>query len=620
MKTVRSVAPGSVARFALAASAALGACGDPGVAMQRLAVERTGNGGGTVTSAPEGILCGDACEADFPAGVAVTLTAAPDARSAFAGWSGACSGADACTVAADGPVTVAATFVAQRFPLEVTRSGNGAGTVISTPVGVDCGGTCRATFPAGGPVKLLATPDAASTFLGWSGACQGAADCLLTVEGPTSVLAGFAALAPLRWSRALGGASFDEAAAVAVDSSGGVVVAGSFSGTATLGGSALTSAGMEDVFVARYSAAGAHLWSRRFGGTGRDAASAVVVDRGGSVWVAGAFQGSADFGGGAVTSAGGFDVFIVRISPAGAPLWSKRFGAAGSDRAWAMALDPAGNGFVAGSYRDEVDFGGAPMTSAGMRDVFVAAFSPAGSHLWSETLGGPGNDEAYGVAVDGSGNTFLAGVFELTADLGSASVTSAGGKDAFLAVFGDDGHPAWSRRFGGVGADEAREVAVDRSGVAWIAGAFEGTADFGAGPMASAGITDAFVVKFSPSGSPQWAKRFGAAGADAANAIAVDSTGAAVVTGSFQGTVGFGGAGLASTDVDDGFVVKLDARGDHRWSRAFGGRNNDAGLAAAIDASGGAIVAGRFEAGVQLGAAALTSAGGSDGFVASFAP
>ncbi|TAJ18472.1 MAG: YncE family protein, partial [Dehalococcoidia bacterium] len=154
-----------------------------------LTVARQGTGLGTVTSTPAGIDCGSSCTATFDSGAVVTLTATPDATSTFTGWSGACTGTGSCVVTMDAAKSVTATFTKRVYPLTVARVG--AGTVTSTPGGIFCGAACSATFDSGTVVTLTATPDATSTFTGWSGACTGTGSCVVTIDAAKTVTATF---------------------------------------------------------------------------------------------------------------------------------------------------------------------------------------------------------------------------------------------------------------------------------------------------------------------------------------------------------------------------------------------------------------------------------------------
>lgn len=159
-----------------------------------------------------------------------------------------------------------------------------------------------------------------------------------------------------------------------IDAFGNLIVAGSFYSTVDFGGGDLTSAGSYDIFVAKFDSDGEHIWSRRFGDDHAQNCYAAAVDASGNVVVAGYFEGAVDFGGGALTGAGGTDVFVARFSPDGSHLWSKRFGDGSDQRAWNTAVDPAGNAIVTGGFAGVIDFGGGTLTSAGGEDIFIAKF------------------------------------------------------------------------------------------------------------------------------------------------------------------------------------------------------------------------------------------------------
>ena len=154
---------------------------------------------GTVSSSPAGIDCGARCSAQFAHGTSVTLTATPATGATFAGWTGACTGSAAtCTVSMTQARDVTATFplvAVQVHPLSVTRAGDGAGTVTSSPEGIDCGGTCSRMFEQGTSVTLTAREALGSVFSGWTGACTGsAATCTVSMTQARSVTATFGSL------------------------------------------------------------------------------------------------------------------------------------------------------------------------------------------------------------------------------------------------------------------------------------------------------------------------------------------------------------------------------------------------------------------------------------------
>jgi len=158
-----------------------------------LTVALAGTGAGTVTSSPAGISCGADCTEAYNIGTAVTLTAAPNASSVFAGWSGGgCTGTGTCVVTMNAAASVTATFTLATRALTVTLSGTGTGTVTSAPAGITCGADCTESYNTGTVVTLTAAPAASSTFAGWSGgACSGTGTCVVTMNAATTVTATF---------------------------------------------------------------------------------------------------------------------------------------------------------------------------------------------------------------------------------------------------------------------------------------------------------------------------------------------------------------------------------------------------------------------------------------------
>jgi len=155
-----------------------------------------------------------------------------------------------------------------------------------------------------------------------------------------------------------------------------VVLSGKFQGSVSFGGTALTSAGGDDIFLAKLSGSnGAHTWSKRFGSTSGDISLGVDVDGNGNVVMTGYFTGSVDFGGG-VLSGSGLDVFVAKYSSAGAHIWSKRFGGFDTQIGNSVASASTGEVSVAGYFANTIDFGTGTLTSAGTYDGFIASIGP----------------------------------------------------------------------------------------------------------------------------------------------------------------------------------------------------------------------------------------------------
>ncbi len=157
-----------------------------------LSLTKAGAGSGTVTSFAAGIACGTTCSHVYLDGTIVTLTAAPATGSTLVGWSGGgCSGTGPCVVTMSGDTPVTATFSLIPEMLAVSTAGGGAGTVTSSPAGIECGTGCSHAYDYGSSVTLTASAAKGSSFGGWAGACTATASCVVKMTTAQSVTASF---------------------------------------------------------------------------------------------------------------------------------------------------------------------------------------------------------------------------------------------------------------------------------------------------------------------------------------------------------------------------------------------------------------------------------------------
>jgi hypothetical protein len=367
---------------------------------------------------------------------------------------------------------------------------------------------------------------------------------LSSAGGMDCYLASFDQNGNHRWSKRFGTSTEDYADGVAVDGSGNIAIAGVFDGSVSFGGPVLVSAGAYDGFLASYTSAGAHRWSRRFGSTSFDSAYGVAFDASGNVFVTGEFYGSADFGGGAVTiGAGGADIFLASYTSSGAYRWAKSFGSGGSESGWGIAVDGAGNVTIGGVAEGTVNFGGGLLSTG----VFLASFTGGGAHRWSKAF--TGSAYVRGMAADATGNVAVTGAFSATMVLG-ANVASVGGYDAYVASFDANGASRWVKTYGSTGSDIGWGVATDGSGNVTITGEYSGAVTFPNGTMPCVGGSDIMIVSLSSSGGFRWAKTFGSSVDDYGHGVAAEPNGQLTVTGKFSNTVDFGQGPLTAGGQD----------------------------------------------------------------------
>lgn len=419
-----------------------------------------------------------------------------------------------------------------------------------------------------------------------------------------------------QWSKRFGDAEYQYSKQVAFDGSGNVFLTGNIFGVVDFGGGPLSYA-LGDISLAKFDVNGNHLWSKRFGDAYAQNAQAVATDGSGNVVISGFYGGSVDFGGGPLTSLAGANLFLAKFDASGNYLWSKSFGDSlysSEDGMW-VATDASDNVIITAEFDGTIDFGGGTLTSAGSLDVAVAKFDAAGNHIWSKNFGDASFQVPHAVATDASGNIVITGYFGGSVDFGGGPLTS-GGLDMFVAKLDPAGAHLWSKNFGNA---LGYSVATDGFGNVVTTGDFNGTVDFGGGPLTEAGGGDIFVAKFDGSGNQLWSRAFGNTDYQHCESIATDGANNVFITASFPGTVDFGGGPLTSAGYDDIFVAQFDANGNHLWSQRFGDANwSDASTAVAADGSGNIAITGYFPGTVDFGGGPLTSAGGQDIFLAKF--
>ncbi|MEJ7731545.1 MAG: hypothetical protein WKG00_20320 [Polyangiaceae bacterium] len=307
------------------------------------------------------------------------------------------------------------------------------------------------------------------------------------------------------FSKPIGDAMDGAEAKVALDSSGSVAIATSFSGCfdSTCN---IESAGKSDGYVARYSASGSLEWATAIGGAGDDYAGGVAFDASGNLIVVGSFEGTINLGNSAptaLTSHGSADMFVAKFDAAGAHAWSRNFGGAMADGIYSsggspVAVGATGNAIVVGSFLGTFSFEGQQMTPQGGVDILLFEITSGGVPSWAKPFGGSGYDGATGLALDADGDLVVSATSSGAIDFGGGVLPSAGGNDLVLAKLKADGSHVWSRRFGNAEAQYSGGVATGPSREIVVVAGSPGALDFGLGPLVSAGDSDALIAKFAP--------------------------------------------------------------------------------------------------------------------------
>jgi len=346
---------------------------------------------------------------------------------------------------------------------------------------------------------------------GWFSATATFGATQLTSQGSTDAyVAKLDSSGNILWATSLGGPETDQGRGVAVDNLGGVYVTGTTiaPGSFDVNGSPVfTEVGASSGFLVKLNAqTGSLTWGEELGGGFATRARDVAANANG-VYVTGGFDSTESFdlanGSGVRTSRGLSDGFLAAYGRGGKFKWVRQMGGPGVDRARSVALDSQGDIFISGIFRRHATFSGdgnsAQLKSNGESDIFVAKYSSTGGFGWVQSVGGPGMERPRALAVDSSGNVYVAGGFHDTATLngGAVSLVSRGGFDSFVAEFDSNGNYLMAQSWGGTEDDLANGVAVGNN-LVYVTGVFAGTANFnsanGTDDATSNGEQDIYIL------------------------------------------------------------------------------------------------------------------------------
>lgn len=367
------------------------------------------------------------------------------------------------------------------------------------------------------------------------------------------------------------------------------------------------------------------IWSQIFGDSGNQSPLDVEVDGNGNVVLVSFFTGDVTIGNQTFSAGASNNLLLIKLDPAGGLLWGKSLGDSADQSSAVLAVDPANNIILAGDFKGEIDFGGGNgimSSDAASTDIFIAKFDPAGSHLWSHSYGGPGEQELEGIAVDQFGDIAVVGAFKGTMDLGKGALTSPGsGYDIFVAKLAANGTTSWSKRYGDPASQFARHVAIGPSSAVYVAGVFGGTLDLGDGGQTddTSGGMDVFLAKFDASSGNLLSKKIlPSSTLIVPLAWAVDENENVILAASFDDQFDLGGVSYSPMGGSDVFVAEYGSSWSILWSHRLGGGANEGSATVAITPGGDLTLAMMSNGGVDFGGGALFTSGSSDVFVARF--
>jgi gliding motility-associated-like protein len=440
--------------------------------------------------------------------------------------------------------------------------------------------------------------------------------------------------------------------AITTDGTGNVYTTGVFTGTVDFdpgpGVYNLRAFGIEDVFISKLDEKGNFVWAKHFGGP--DSASArgraITVDAAGNIYTTGDFaKGTIDFDPGPevfnLTSY--WSCFVSKLNADGNFIYAKQLGEGSNGTT--IKVDGSGNVYTAGLFSGVTDFDPGPGVFNLGRfapRVFVSKLDVLGNFVWAKQLGGidslgnidyPLSDNV-SLALDGSGNIFIAGSFRYMQDFdpgpGYAILTASLANDShdiFVCKLNGDGNFVWVKQMGGTGEDYSVSIVIGSSNDIYTCGYFSGAADFDPGNQtfnltAANSFPDIFISKLDNNGNFIWARQLGG-NQQVCYSVTVDNAGGIYTTGYFGNTLDFdpgpGTFNLTATGYDI-FVLKLDESGKFIWAKQIGGNGTIISNSIAADALGNVYTTGYFSGGPidfdpGIGAHDLSADTGSDIFV-----
>ena len=387
------------------------------------------------------------------------------------------------------------------------------------------------------------------------------------------------------WVRQFGGPGNEHGHALAIDHSGNIILTGDMSDTCHFDSYTLIPQTV-DMYIAKFDSSGNALWAKKITGPGFGDAFDVKTDSAGNIYVCGTFESTLTIGSSMLTSNGSFDAFIVKLDQGGNTLFALNIGGVAFDAASSIDVDDSGNCYTLGTFKQTVVIGSQALTSAGGSDVFVAKISPSGNILWAKSDGGTQEDYT-GEIKQRQGELVIAGTFQNTASFSSTTITSSGAQDIFLAKYDTSGTLLWVHAYGGNSAngENLNSISIDDHRNIFGCGNYDAYTTLGSFNLTSAGGQDAFFTRLDQSGNVLWASHGGGIGFDAALDGALDAENNYYVTGQFTALATFGSHTLNSSGTLDGdiFILKCDSTGNLIGIEQAGGADgNDAGQAVAM--------------------------------------
>lgn len=431
------------------------------------------------------------------------------------------------------------------------------------------------------------------------------------------------------------GSSFEDAPEdILVDDAGNSYISGYFRDTLRIGNQEFASMGKNDIYLAKFDPSGALLWANRYGWFSNEFAHGLAFDRLGNVLMIGEYQDSTIFETDTIYSgdtlyygppALTYDVFWVRVTPAGVmdTVWAD--GWFGSEDFREVSVGPDSLYYFAGMYRTFNNWTYASIYDVrgwgrGYDDAIWVRSDAHGKMDHKAIAEGKYVDRATAIDLIGDSLVVMAGSFQDTCYFKDSVIYETGGfdDDIWVACYADTGTYRWNIKGSSKGIDKVNALITDAAGNIYVAGHFDSLLTLGGVQLLGSGALDGFVAKIDLSGNVAWVKKFGGPAFDGVQDLRLMASGEVLVAGYFQNQMQLDGGHelmLADSTDQNAFVAVIDGQGNTRWVKSLGGIYPDVAIATDEDAAGYIYTVGTFSGTGNFGQATATSQGAEDVFL-----
>jgi hypothetical protein len=421
------------------------------------------------------------------------------------------------------------------------------------------------------------------------------------------------------WAQTFGNQDNEAMTAIATEGDGDIWVAGTYELPFSIGSTDFADFGERDVWLAQLDANGNFIDGIGIGSPDDDEVSGLAIrPQGGLVW-GGIFWDSIQY---QTTSlyapSGGKGFYLWALNEEEEVDWAISIDGTGARVLTDLAIDDAGNIYLAGHFKEDLFVGDEILTAKAERDLFLIKYSAEGSLVWVAQAGEEGDVRANQLALLPSGKIALAGHYRGTLILADDELTSdSDDEDGFLAIFSEDGMPEWGLKAGAQYEDFVNGLVVGEDGHLYLAGSFLGPLDIGGQEMIQTiGFNfNLFLAKITSLGEVVWVRNIGATDEESGGLLLADGN-RPVLTGLFRQSLSIDGRTVYGNPSNfNAFVAGFEEDGQLKWMYSAPSDGQSVVQALGLNSEQQVLVAGSFNENVGFDMT-YPSAGDFDAFLA----